>query len=441
MSALDLHNEAMEKTFLAQEAKLRNDFLEYLNLSREAFNLEREASMMLKDNTDSEPTRSVLFRSAATLALNCGEYDEAVRLISFALIGRPHHEIREELLDVLSSVSKELESSSEQQKDSNAYLDFLREKAINIKIDPKVKLYSQAIALDAIVETLRNFRTSLTNYVEINFRKHFSESDFQDYNHVLATIKKDYNPLCVNLSFRSFSASICVDDKVTFKEYNPRVLEWKGNLFSSYKEEVIDVEYESENSLKGIVEKYSAEERDLIYSPILDSIKDRNVYKVSITDRGFRNVIKTFRPVSRTVHDILVPKIKKYKGEKEKVLVQSYALSDDPRNLHKKDIFESTEIEYAEFTKNISEVSLDRDYLVVKNPFDIKIIYKKPDFSIEDHFFGIYTRADTYQDVLKSYLKILIELYKRFSGQNEENLSVDEIQIKSRLSEAFAIGT
>jgi hypothetical protein len=47
-----------------------------------------------------EPTRSVLHRSAAALAVECGEAREAERLIAVALAGNPPEEIAEELRDL-----------------------------------------------------------------------------------------------------------------------------------------------------------------------------------------------------------------------------------------------------------------------------------------------------------------------------------------------------
>jgi hypothetical protein len=439
--ALDLHNEASNKAFLAQQAKLQNNFIEYLQISREAYSLEREAALLLKDSLDSEPTRSVLFRSAATLALNCGEYDDAIKLISHALVGNPHEEIKEELFEVLQNVSKERDASLEVAGNENAYLQFLRDKAINIKVDTKIKFYSRAVAVDSILDALKNVKTSIVNYVEVNFKKEFAEQDFNDFNTVLTLVKKDYSPLCVNLSFKSFSASICVDDSVMTKENNAKIIKWKENLFERFKEEVIEIDYESKDAIAPILKKYTEEERNLIYNPIIETVKEKNKYRVSITDKNFKQVEKTLKPISKHVQDALTPKISKPPEDKEKVLVQSYALTDDSKSFQKKDIFESHEIEYAEFSRRITEVSVEKEYLVVRNPFDVKIIYKKPDFIIEDDQFEIYTRAQTFQDIVKSYNRILLELFRNYSRQEDEKLSVDELAMKQRLLDTFTFGS
>jgi hypothetical protein len=59
------------------------------------------------DLIDEEPTRSVLHRSAASLAIKCGEYEEAERLIATALNGKPPDDIAAELRDLLKVVKKQ----------------------------------------------------------------------------------------------------------------------------------------------------------------------------------------------------------------------------------------------------------------------------------------------------------------------------------------------
>ena len=70
-------------------------------LMRRALELEREAAYGLLQEFQAEPTRSVLFRSAAALALECGETEEARRLAFQGLAGSPPKEIVDELHDIV----------------------------------------------------------------------------------------------------------------------------------------------------------------------------------------------------------------------------------------------------------------------------------------------------------------------------------------------------
>ena len=83
------HRQAMEQTDLALAARHHGDEALALRHFRKAYELEAEAAAAYATRLDAEPTRSVLFRSAATLALDCGLLPEAEKLVCTALIGSP----------------------------------------------------------------------------------------------------------------------------------------------------------------------------------------------------------------------------------------------------------------------------------------------------------------------------------------------------------------
>jgi len=100
----DLHHKAMGLADEAMLARLRGETDQAADLTRRALEHEEKAALLLRDQFDAEPTRSVLFRSAATLALDCGHPREAERLIGAALAGNPPEEIAGELRDLLEQV-------------------------------------------------------------------------------------------------------------------------------------------------------------------------------------------------------------------------------------------------------------------------------------------------------------------------------------------------
>lgn len=101
----DLHKQAMDFAEMAQVAKLKGDSDLALQLSKQAFEKERLAAELIVNNLAAEPTRSVLHRSAATLAIDCGEIAAAERLIAVALSGHPPQEIAEELKDLFVQIN------------------------------------------------------------------------------------------------------------------------------------------------------------------------------------------------------------------------------------------------------------------------------------------------------------------------------------------------
>jgi hypothetical protein len=95
-----LHDGAMKDAELAELAKLDGDPESAKQHYRHSYDKEAKAARMLAEELDFEPSRSVLYRSAASLAILCGEHDEAEELIATGLAGNPPAEIAEELREL-----------------------------------------------------------------------------------------------------------------------------------------------------------------------------------------------------------------------------------------------------------------------------------------------------------------------------------------------------
>jgi len=100
-----LHRQAMELADEAADARRRGLADDCSRLSLEALEKEAAAAMMLEHSYDLEPTRSVLFRSAASLALDIRDFRQAEQLIAAALRGSPPSEIAEELRDLFENAN------------------------------------------------------------------------------------------------------------------------------------------------------------------------------------------------------------------------------------------------------------------------------------------------------------------------------------------------
>lgn len=100
LGADPVHNEAMQLAERAFLAKMRGHADEAATLTREAFEFERRAAESLANAFHLEPSRAVLYRSAASLALECNEPREAERLIAAGLAGNPPPDIADELRDL-----------------------------------------------------------------------------------------------------------------------------------------------------------------------------------------------------------------------------------------------------------------------------------------------------------------------------------------------------
>lgn len=101
-----LHNKSMELADFAFYANRKGEKGEAERYYREAFQYEKAAAMLLLNDYETEPSRSILFRSAACLLLNIPQptqkdYREAERMAAFALAGNPPDGIIPELWEIL----------------------------------------------------------------------------------------------------------------------------------------------------------------------------------------------------------------------------------------------------------------------------------------------------------------------------------------------------
>jgi hypothetical protein len=74
-------------------------------LIREAFENEQAAAKLIAHQLDAEPSRLILHRSAATLAIDCGELKASEHLIATALSGNHPEQIAEKLKDLFIQIN------------------------------------------------------------------------------------------------------------------------------------------------------------------------------------------------------------------------------------------------------------------------------------------------------------------------------------------------
>ena len=112
-----LHNKAMEFADEALLAKMEGKEAVSLKFFEKAFLLEKEAFDSIEDEKVDPFPKYILIRSAASLALNCGNYQEAERLIQLGLANGAPQSIKDELEELqgkLHSIKKELAEQQEQ---------------------------------------------------------------------------------------------------------------------------------------------------------------------------------------------------------------------------------------------------------------------------------------------------------------------------------------
>lgn len=104
-SVRDLHDSAMLLAVKAQQAHDSGDFEQEQELARQACELEEQAAIQLLPNASDEPTRAILFCSAASLAWQAGDIAWCKRLCHDGLRGFPPPEYEADFNELLDKVT------------------------------------------------------------------------------------------------------------------------------------------------------------------------------------------------------------------------------------------------------------------------------------------------------------------------------------------------
>ncbi|MEZ4712811.1 MAG: antitoxin AF2212-like protein [Caldilineaceae bacterium] len=118
----EYHNEAIRLAQMAMAASQRNEHTESQQLARRAMEYETQAADLIPEGKSSEPTRSILYRSAASFAYQAGEYQEAERLIFKGLAGYPNVRVKQQLLEVQALIQEAQQNPDLAKEDRRALI-------------------------------------------------------------------------------------------------------------------------------------------------------------------------------------------------------------------------------------------------------------------------------------------------------------------------------
>ncbi len=103
-----LHNKAMEFADEALIAKIEGDIEASIALFEKAFVLEKEAASSVRKGQKDDFSRITLWRSAASLAANCGKFYEANAIINRVLNENPPAVLADELKELQTQINREV---------------------------------------------------------------------------------------------------------------------------------------------------------------------------------------------------------------------------------------------------------------------------------------------------------------------------------------------
>jgi hypothetical protein len=166
-SIKELHEKAMDLAEFAFVAKLRGDLAQAEKLFRQAFKYESQAARLVHKVPSSRLTRAVLYRSAATLALDCKKPREAEQFIAEGLAGNPPLEIEQELKDLYKQINRAVKLLSTEVEKNVRLRDLIKELKDNAARFRQIG-YTSSMFGPIYMEQIRKLRAMILEHEDVN---------------------------------------------------------------------------------------------------------------------------------------------------------------------------------------------------------------------------------------------------------------------------------
>lgn len=328
--------------------------------------------------------------------------------------------------------------------DVTNYFEILKKDAMYFKLQSENLMFQQTLEVNDIWNFLKNLSTSYTNYVKVEFAKNFYPVFGADNDRIKKSLNKllDLTRLrVVALEYASFSVGVSADNFMGKNEIEIKeIQEWRGQIVKNYKNDVIEVNFDSIEQVDSILQKFNDEERRKIFDPLVSSINNTSDYFITLTDSAFSPKKKLKRIPSQTV-DILIPSEpiketpKKIIGLYQTILPideSKSAIKLKVREIEENSLFtkklDEVEAKVSKLTYRDTEIKLkkDIDCLVRYNESDSEFVANIKELDINIRLVDL----NSLQSELDSAFEKLIDLY----FFREQALDEKGVKIKEYLS-------
>jgi hypothetical protein len=320
------------------------------------------------------------------------------------------------------------------------YLSYLRKNSIYFTLEPITLDFSSTISAIDASNFLKKVSNSFLGFIEYDFFNSFKDSisDGSKLFKLIKQFKEILAPRVVDLQFSSFKVALSAD---TIQSVDSSIYKsWQSGILEKYKDEVIEVDLNSESVLRSIAERYSIEARKSIYSPIVEIINDKN-YKLKISDQK-RKVIKRFNPINKKQEEILIPKeqvLEEKKGNKILLsLIVEVSDKEDIKQIGKRELQSGLL-----FTQEVKEFPIRFETMETAS---LKIFFRKSiecDIRLEGNIyylsitdFPVKSEAKIIEDGKKLIQHKFIEFYLDFL-ENPQNFEKGLVEKLNSVVEKF----
>lgn len=313
------------------------------------------------------------------------------------------------------------------------FLDKLREKAVFFKLSPKEK-YGGAVSVDDVIKVLKSLTESYNSFIDIEYDRINTQIDKSKIKRIKSGLIEENSLMVVDLKFESYGMAVS-PNTVTYKHTIPNIkqaLTWKSASFETYKNFILEGDFNSKSYLTKVVKKYSPIERKRIYKPLIDGII---LNKKTTTKFGFgtNSPKKTLIKPKGSNYHFLVPGIEKVQEDVNPDITTSMALVEIKEGKVNPKILELfAEIKNPVFT--FDKIEFDSTTYNIRYPIYCELIHEEDLYSLENKQLGIYAFGKTVEEAQGNFSEEFDYIFTRYNSLSDDELTKDVVTIKQFLN-------
>ena len=319
-------------------------------------------------------------------------------------------------------------------------LDKLRDIAIRFQIDPVASVEHTA-KVTTVIKVLTEMNKSFTNFLEVEFMKNEAfKSVAIKNNKVFDTLKEDLELRIVDLKFGSFEAAVAPyfsDEKQTTLFRND-VIEWERETFDTYKDLIVEGNFQESNYMRKIDKRYSCEERQKIFQPLFSAFGNGKDYSLNLKDRQGKTKMKLVQP-NKEKYPFYVPKIEKSKDVPTFATVQAFMKVEKQgesitfNKCSVKQVFLVEELEHDTYPFKPTMLRFDGLIYILNDKLDCVVDFEDDTYTIKNELLDLSVWGETREDVESAFAFSFHALYDNFALEDDKKLSSKSIELKNIL--------
>ncbi|RYE30365.1 MAG: hypothetical protein EOP42_12330 [Sphingobacteriaceae bacterium] len=319
------------------------------------------------------------------------------------------------------------------------YINRLRDNSVYIKLEANSSV-GGAIDINSLTQVLNSLNQSYKKFLEIELSKNpdvKTQNNKKEFEQFLI----DSELLIVDLDFASFGAAIS-PNTLTAKSYHTikNSLEVKKQSFNNYKEDVLQFNYSDEKFVERITNKYTLEERNDIYKPIIDNLVNSSKFKF-YHGANKQQLKKVPSQLKGPVIEKLISTVpsKKIELKKEEVMYVMYVTSSDEVDLFGKKpkfsrVLATTKLDKPIYPYQLNELKYDSSILKFKDTLSAIVSFEDDMFFITYPDLNIEVWGDDRNEAEEAFNFALQSFVKNIFFEKDENLTDRAIRLKNHFN-------